>query len=138
MHTIQFTKMKYIIIDSLGLGSYPRAELLNRELYRISRPFPNPEDETKYLLSMYKNGDLGCLAFDDNSRIDVSDNMDVKDLKLLLSTDVSEEEKNALEQFLISKIGSFILFEQIVPSTITKYTKEQMQEMGWFPENAPV
>jgi hypothetical protein len=52
---------------------------------------------------------------------------------IALFPELSQAEKDALAAFIESQ-QSFE-FRYIVPGGVTVYTKEQMEENGWFPKN---
>lgn len=124
----------YIIITSQNSTSEERAHSINRELYKISRPNWSESDVTKYWLPMHQNGLEWCLEYSNEDWLPVSNDADVTTLKDLLSQDATEQERNALESYIISKKGDKIYFKDIIPSTITKRTYEDMQSLGWFNE----
>lgn len=126
--------MRYIIIETQTDSSEVRAHNINRELYKISRPTWTEQDVTKYFLPMFQNGVDWCFGFEDTDFLPVNNNANVTTLKNLLSEDATEQEREMLGAYIESQKGGTILFKDIIPSTINKYTKEEMQSLGWFNE----
>jgi hypothetical protein len=131
--------MKYIIVADKAKTSAERTMDINRELFRISRPNPDPEDVSVYLLTMITHPSNGkmALGFESTTSIPVSSSVDVTDLRGMLSEDATEVELDGLEGYLYSKIGSKVNFETIIPSAIVILTYDDLDQAGWFPVNTP-
>lgn len=125
----------YIIIAPYNTTSEERIHSINRELYKISRPNWTEQDVSKYWLGMHQNGDSWALEYSDEDWLNVSTDADVTTLKNLLTEDASEQERNMLEAYIMSKKGDRIYFKDIIPSTIIQRTYEDMQLLGWFNES---
>lgn len=126
--------MRYIIIEHRTETSHIRAEKINRELYKISRPNWSPDDVTKYFLPCYQNADYSCFQFEDTDFLPVHADLDITALKTLLSEDADTNELNNLEAYVKGKKGDKIFFKDIIPSLITIYTRAEMEALGWFQE----
>ena len=128
--------MNYIVISNEVDGtSAERAENINRELYKISRPANDPNDGTLYMFGTYEDG-LGNVAigYEDTDKIPVHELADVTPLKQTLIYSASETELNNLEAYLLSKKGSFIYFKDIIPSSIIIRDYAYMVANGFITE----
>lgn len=121
----------FIIIAHRTDDSHTRAEQINRELYKISRPNWSTEDVSKYFLSVHKNNDLSAFEYSDTDYLPVNNEVDVTTLKNLLSEDATQQELDGLEMYLTSLIGSVVYFKDIIPSGIAKYTEQEMINLNW-------
>ena len=128
--------MNYIVIqEKQNSTSKARAELINRELYKISRPVGEAGDGTLYMFSTYEN-ELGevALGYEDTDTIPVNALADVTPLKDALKDDANGTELNQLEAYLLSKKGSFIYFKDIIPSSIVIRDYTYMVANGFITE----
>lgn len=124
--------MRYIIIS--GEDSITRGEAINKELYRISRPNPDPEYDSENFLSSYIHEGKMALGFEDSDFLPVSELVNVDTLKTLLSQEVDSNELNNLEAFVRGKKGDKIYFVDIIPRSVNIYTREELETFGWFPD----
>lgn len=123
--------MRYIIIAHRTQDSITRGTGINRELYKISRPNPSPNDVTKFFLPSYVNGSQMALGFEDTDYLPVSNELDVTTLKNILSEDATQQELEGLEMYLTSLIGGVVYFKDIIPSGIVRYTEQEMIDLNW-------
>ena len=135
--------MGYIkVLPQAGLTSEQRAEAISYELWAISRPpaIRNPNDVTTYLFgwvkhptrdSAYTDTVNTALEIDLNYNIIVHPENNLTNL-IALFPELSQAEKDGLAAFIESQ-QSFE-FRYIVPGGVTVYTKQQMEENGWFPK----
>lgn len=122
---------KYIIIADRSETSPIRGGKINSELYKISRPNPDPKDFGKYfLMSIEHNGKM-ALGFTDSDSLPVSNDFDVTVLKSILQPDAPQQELDMLEIFLTSLIGGRVYFKDIIPSGIQVYTEQEMIDFGF-------
>ena len=127
--------MAYIKINpSPTLTSSERADEINRELQRISRPQPLPNEysEFRFQKLLHPTSGDACLCYELTDSIPVNTDVDVTALKALLAQETTEEELNQLEAYLLTLVGESVVFDTIVPSTVTKYTKAELELEGWF------
>lgn len=136
--------MKYIkVVPQAGLTSEQRAEEISYQLWAISRPLAvrSPEDVTAYIFGWQKRDTPDpnypdqvvdtALIVDPEYIIPVSPENNLTAL-IALFPELSEEEKAGLAAYIESQ--SSFPFGNIVPSTVTLFTYEEMQADGWFPE----
>jgi hypothetical protein len=133
--------MGYIkVIPQAGLTSGQRAIAITRELFRIQRPIDQQNDATLYLFGWVKHPTQDpnytdvvdtALQVDVNQIIYVHPENNLTNL-IALFPELSQQEKDGLAAFIESQ-QSFE-FRYIVPGGVTVYTKEQMEENGWFPK----
>jgi hypothetical protein len=135
--------MGYIkVLPQAGLTSEQRAEAISYELWAISRPpaIRNPNDVTTYLFGWVKHPTQDpaytevvntALEVDLNYNIIVHPENNLTNL-IALFPELSQAEKDGLAAFIESQ-QSFE-FRYIVPGGVTVYTKQQMEENGWFPK----
>lgn len=141
--------MNYIkVVPQAGLTSAQRTEAISYELWAISRPpaVRNPEDVTAYIFGWVTRPDGGdpaylpeivdtALIVDPDYTIVVSPENNLTAL-ITLFPELSQEEKDALAAYIESQ-HSFP-FRNIVPSTVTLFTKEEMTQAGWFADQAQI
>jgi hypothetical protein len=141
--SLSMSAQNYIkVLPQAGLTSEQRAEAISYELWAISRPpaIRNPNDVTTYLFGWVKHPTQDstyteivntALEVDLNYNIIVHPENNLTNL-IALFPELSQAEKDALAAFIESQ-QSFE-FRYIVPGGVTVYTKEQMEENGWFPK----
>jgi hypothetical protein len=142
--SLPMSAQNYIkVLPQAGLTSEQRAEAISYELWAISRPpaIRNPNDVTTYLFGWVKHPtqDPAYTEFVNTAlEVELDYNIIVhpeNNLTNLISLfpELSQAEKDALSGFIESQ-QSFE-FRYIVPGGVTVYTKEEMKNNGWFPEN---
>ena len=136
--------MSYIkVLPQAGLTSEQRAEAISYELWAISRPpaIRNPNDVTTYLFGWVKHPTQDpayqevvetALDVELDYNIIVHPENNLTNL-IALFPELSQAERDGLAAFIESQ-QSFE-FRYIVPGGVTVYTKQQMEENGWFPKN---
>jgi hypothetical protein len=141
--SLSMSAQNYIkVLPQAGLTSEQRAEAISYELWAISRPpaIRNPNDVTTYLFGCVKHPTQDstyteivntALEVDLNYNIIVHPENNLTNL-IALFPELSQAEKDALAAFIESQ-QSFE-FRYIVPGGVTVYTKQQMEENGWFPK----
>jgi hypothetical protein len=142
--SLSMSAQNYIkVLPQAGLTSEQRAEAISYELWAISRPpaIRNPNDVTTYLFGWVKHPTQDS-AYTDivNTALEIDLNYNIvvhpeNNLTNLISLfpELSQAERDALAAFIESQ-QSFE-FRYIVPSGVTIYTKQQMEDNGWFPKN---
>jgi hypothetical protein len=135
--------MGYIkVLPQAGLTSEQRAEAISYELWAISRPpaIRNPNDVTTYMFGWVKHPTQDpaytevvdtALDVELDYNIIVHPENNLTNL-IALFPELSQAEKDALAAFIESQ-QSFE-FRYIVPGGVTIYTRQQMEENGWFPK----
>jgi hypothetical protein len=135
--------MEYIkVLPQAGLTSAQRAEAISYELWAISRPpaIRNPNDVTTYLFGWVKHPTQDpayteivdtALDVELDYNIIVHPENNLTNL-IALFPELSQAEKDGLAAFIESQ-QSFE-FRYIVPGGVTIYTKQQMEDNGWFPK----
>jgi hypothetical protein len=139
--SLSMSAQNYIkILPQAGLTSEQRAIAITRELFRIQRPIDQQNDATLYLFGWIKHPTKdpnyidtvnAALQIDTNHIIYVHPDNDLTNL-IALFPELSQAEKDGLAAFIESQ-QSFE-FRYIVPGGVTIYTKQQMEENGWFPK----
>lgn len=141
--TLTMQAQVYIkVLPQAGLTSYARAEAISYELWAISRPpaIRNPNDVTAYMFgwikhptkdSSYADTVNTALQVDPAYIIQVHPQNNLNNL-IALFPELSQAEKEGLAAYIKSQ-QSFP-FGAIVPSDVTLFTKEQMKNAGWFPD----
>jgi hypothetical protein len=141
--SLSMSAQNYIkVLPQAGLTSEQRAEAISYELWAISRPpaIRNPNDVTTYLFGWVKHPTQDpaytevvntALDVDLNYNIIVHPENNLTNL-IALFPELSQAEKDALAAFIESQ-QSFE-FRYIVPSGVTIYTRQQMEDNGWFPK----
>lgn len=127
--------MVYIKINpSPTLTSPERADEINREVQRISRPNPLPNEVTEFRFQklIHPTNGEACLCYGLTDNIPVNSELDVTKLKNLMLQDATQQELDNLELYLTSLIGDRVVFNNIVPSSVTKYSKQDLEILGWF------
>lgn len=136
---------KYIkVVPQAGLTSAERAEAISYELWAISMPpaIRDPNNVTVYTFGWVNRTDAGdpaylpeivntALLVDPDYLITVNPENDLTNL-IALFPELSQEEKDMLAAYIESQ--SSFPFGNIVPSTVTLFTYEEMQAAGWFQE----
>ena len=132
--------MKYLIIKDTNIVSSERSKGINRELFKISRPSPDVNDVTLYQYEEIKHPitDERAIVFNDTDEIQVGQNPNVTKLKELVSANATQIEQDQLEQYIISQQGNRIVFKNIIPSSVTIKTFEEMELDGWFTINEDI
>jgi hypothetical protein len=141
--SLPMSAQNYIkVLPQAGLTSEQRAEAISYELWAISRPpaIRNPNDVTTYLFGWVKHPTQDP-AYQEvvNTALDVELDYNIivhpeNNLTNLIALfpELSQAEKDGLAAFIESQ-QSFE-FRYIVPGGVTVYTKQQMEENGWFPK----
>lgn len=127
--------MVYIKINpSPTLTSEQRADEINRELQKISRPNPVKNEITEFRFRKLLHPTTGdaCLSFEATDSIPVNSQVDVTKLKNLMLQEASAQELAQLEMYLKTLIGKRVVFNQIVPQSVTRYTQQELELEGWF------
>jgi len=142
--SLSMSAQNYIkILPQAGLTSEQRAEAISYELWAISRPpaIRNPNDVTTYLFGWVKHPTQDtsyqeivntALQVELDYNIIVHPENNLTNL-IALFPELSQAEKDGLAAFIESQ-QSFE-FRYIVPGGVTVYTKQQMEDNGWFPKN---
>lgn len=130
--------MNYIIIPSSETqSSEERTRALSRELYRLSRPVPNPGDVTEYLFGFQSHPVTGKVAMECDAAavIPVSTQADPSGIVALLDPSPEQEQEVAgLVALVESRKGQTLAFGEITPSWVVARTREELEADGWFPE----
>jgi hypothetical protein len=141
--SLSMSAQNYIkVLPQAGLTSEQRAEAISYELWAISRPpaIRNPNDVTTYLFGWVKHPTQDstyteivntALEVDLSYNIIVHPENNLTNL-IALFPELSQAEKDALAVFIESQ-QSFE-FRYIVPGGVTVYTRQQMEDNGWFPK----
>lgn len=128
--------MEYIIVEPItGYTSQERAEAISAELFSIGRPpaVRQPDDVSNYVFGWIKHPDtdMHALTVDAAYEIYVHPERDLNTL-LTLFPEVEQAEKDALTQYIDSNVSRRFPFGNIVPSTATIRSQEEMEAAGWF------
>jgi hypothetical protein len=127
----------YIIVEPIeGYTSEQRAESISAELFSLGRPLQvrHPEDVSNYVFSWIKHPDtdLNALFVDLEYELYVHPQRELVQL-LSLFPEVSQQEKDALSNYINSQANRKFMFGNIIPSTATTRSREEMDSLGWFP-----
>jgi len=127
--------MNYIIVLPEGvLTSQQRAEAISRELYCITRPrqiqTPDQADAKVFGVIAHPDGVQHALQVDTGYVIPVHPLATLERL-VALFPELTEQERLNLQSYIFAN-HSFP-FGNIVPSTTTVRTFEEMEALGWFP-----
>lgn len=130
--------MEYIIVLPIeGMTSEERAQAISSELFSLGRPpaVRNPEDVSQYVFGWVKHpeNDDHALSVDLDYKIYVHVQNNINGL-LELFPEVPQEEKEALSHYIANQVNRQFSFGDIIPSTATVRSKEEMDLLGWFPE----
>jgi hypothetical protein len=141
--SLSMSAQNYIkVLPQAALTSEQRAEAISYELWAISRPpaIRNQNDVTTYLFGWVKHPTQDptytefvntALEVELDYNIIVHPENNLTNL-IALFPELSQAEKDALSGFIESQ-QSFE-FRYIVPGGVTIYTRQQMEENGWFPK----
>lgn len=131
--------MGYIIVLPEGvLTSQERAQAITRELYCITTPRaiqePYQHNGTVFGLVTHPDG-VQCAL-----QVDTAYNIPVHPLATLerlvaLFPELTDTERINLQAYIFA--NNFFPFGNIVPSTTTVRTFEEMEALGWFPNQEP-
>lgn len=132
--------MHYIIVQPEGiLSSAQRAALISRELYNITVPKSvRPEDYvSNSVFGSITHPVTGecALIVDLDYKIYVHAENNISDLVSLLP-EVPQEEIESIATSIINSAGSYFLFRNIIPSTVTVRDYDYMVLNGWIEESA--
>ena len=128
--------MQYIIVQPEGILSSPqRAALISRELYCITRPVhlqrPDEAEFNVFGIIHHEDG-RAALVVDLDYVIPVHPLATLERL-VSLFPELTDTERMNLQAYIFAN-HSFP-FGNIVPSTTTVRTFEEMEELGWFPSD---
>ena len=131
--------MNYIIVLPEGvLTSQQRAEAISRELYCITRPrqiqTPDQAGAKVFGVIAHPDGVQHALQVDTGYVIPVHPLATLERL-VALFPELTEAERLNLQSYIFNS-ASFP-FGAIVPSTTTVRTFEEMEALGWFPNQEP-
>jgi len=132
-----------MVLPEGGLNSKDRADQISFELWAISRPIGvRPSNETtKYLFGRIHhpatdeadpNFNMAALPVDLEYQVYVHPENNL-DALLALFPEVPTEELNQLSTHIGSSASNKFRFGDIIPSTATVRTKEELEAAGWFP-----
>lgn len=141
--------MKYMPVEPYGeWTSAERAELINHELYNLSRPITvkQPTDVTNKLFAeiTHPDTDQVALQVDEDYVIKIHPDKNISNLQNLFAN-LSEEELNGLSAYIdsltttvdeegnTSSTWGTLRFGDIIPSTSVVLTQEEADAAGWFP-----
>ena len=131
--------MGYIIVLPQGvLTSQERAQAITRELYCITTPRavqePYQQDGTVFGIVTHPDGVQCALQVDTDYIIPVHPLATLERL-VALFPELTDTERINLQAYIFAN-NSFP-FGNIVPSTTTVRTFEEMEGLGWFPNVEP-
>ena len=131
--------MGYIIVLPEGvLSSQERAQAITRELYCITTPRavqePYQQDGTVFGIVTHPDGVQCALQVDTDYIIPVHPLATLERL-VALFPELTDTERINLQAYIFAN-NSFP-FGNIVPSTTTVRTFEEMEGLGWFPNVEP-
>lgn len=127
----------YIIVLPVGLlSSEARAKAITRELYNITVPVAVQEDYQKdatvFGVVVHPDGVQHALQVDTDYIIPVHEQANLEKL-VAMFPDLTDQERVTLTGYIHT--NDKFPFGHIVPSTTTVRTQEEMQALGWFPED---
>ena len=127
----------YIIVLPEGtLTSEKRAKSITRELYNITTPLavqePYQKDGTVFGVIVHPDGVQHALQVDTEYIIPVHEQANLEKL-VAMFPDLTDQERVTLQGYIHT--NDRFPFGHIVPSTTTVRTHEEMQALGWFPED---
>lgn len=113
-----------------------KAELISREMYKMSRPNPHPEDVTLYLFPWYihPNTMLAAIYIDDEYNLPIATNSNQTMLLNIFGLVATQAEIDALNDKINNSKGDIVQIKDVLPQNITKLTEENLINMGFFPE----
>lgn len=133
--------MNYILISTVGQSSSEqRANQFTRELYKISRPNPDPQDVTTSWFGVVKHPVTGQCALEvpdlNGEETYVSPQVNLNRLRSLLNPSLADpgEVDNIVAEVNLRK-GSRIKFFDLLPTYAKDNirTREELEADGWFP-----
>jgi hypothetical protein len=127
----------YIIVLPVGLlSSEARAKAITRELYNITVPVAiqadYQKDGTVFGVVVHPDGVQHALQVDTDYIIPVHERANLEKL-VAMFPDLTDQERVTLTGYIHT--NDKFPFGHIVPSTTTVRTHEEMQALGWFPED---
>ena len=127
----------YIIVLPVGLlSSEARAKAITRELYNITVPVAvqadYQKDGTVFGVVVHPDGVQHALQVDTDYVIPVHEQANLEKL-VAMFPDLTDHERVTLQGYIHT--NDWFPFGHIVPSTTTVRTQEEMQALGWFPED---
>ena len=127
----------YIIVLPAGLlSSEARAKAITRELYNITVPVAiqadYQKDATVFGVVVHPDGVQHALQVDTDYIIPVHEQANLEKL-VAMFPDLTDQERVTLHGYIHT--NDKFPFGHIVPSTTTVRTQEEMQALGWFPED---
>lgn len=127
----------YIIVLPVGLlSSEARAKAITRELYNITVPVAVQEDYQKdgavFGVVVHPDGAQHALQVDTDYIIPAHEQANLEKL-VAMFPDLTDQERVTLQGYIHT--NDKFPFGHIVPSTTTVRTQEEMQALGWFPED---
>lgn len=128
---------KYIIVLPVGvLDSATRAKQITRELYNITVPLAVQADYQKdgqvFGIVTHPDGVQCALEVDPAYIIPVHPQANLEKL-VSMFPDLTDTERVTLQGYIHTQ--DKFPFGAIIPSTTTVRTQEEMQALGWFPED---
>ena len=128
--------MQYIIVQPEGILSSPqRAALISRELYCITRPvhLQRPDEAQFNVFGVIHHEDgRAALVVDTDYIIPVHPLATLERL-VCLFPELTDAERMNLQAYIFA--NQAFPFGNIVPSTTTVRTFEEMEALGWFPSD---
>ena len=127
----------YIIVLPAGLlSSEARAKAITRELYNITVPVAVQQDYQKdatvFGVVVHPDGVQHAMQVDTDYIIPVHEQANLEKL-VAMFPDLTDQERVTLQGYIHT--NDKFPFGHIVPSTTTVRTREEMQALGWFPED---
>ena len=129
--------MQYIIVLPEGtLTSEKRAKSITRELYNITTPLavqePYQKDGTVFGVIVHPDGVQHALQVDTTYTIPVHEQATLEKL-VSLFPELSDTERFNLQSYVLNTDA--FPFSAIIPSTTTVRDYDEMDGLGWFPND---
>lgn len=125
--------MKYLIVESKnGLSALERANAINKELLRLTRPayLEREGDVSSGIFRVIENLEKAALCYDENYVLRIHSNHNISKLVLLMGSEMGSNEIQQLAGVLATNKN--LPFKFLIPRTSEVVDINWMHENGWI------
>jgi hypothetical protein len=129
--------MKYYTLtqsDAQGTAAQ-KAEMISREMYKMSRPNPHPDDVTLYLFGWVEHpvGNMAALEIDEDLDLPISPQANQTALMQMFSKAANPQAVAELNKKIDENKGKKVKVKDVLPANLWKFSESELKEMGFFP-----
>lgn len=114
--------------------SVEKAMYISREMYKMSRPIADPNDGTLYLFQWFEHPDKTktAILIDEDHELPISIKANQTALMTMFAKAGTQAEIKALRDKIDKAKGKKVKVKELLPTTLFKFTHEQMKTAGFI------